>query len=147
MREFLTIPGEKLPSLEIFTHGIHVNYTGDPTQDWASCDCKTNDKESNILHIHDLLGDTKVGKVAGPFKLQAKTNWVVTFTREGKYYKTPLVLCPRHCTTKSKKRQLKGRRVSDLTANGINAFVSLTERQVLNMPKLEFIMKLLLGKK
>ena len=33
LREFLTIPGEKLESKDIFTHGIPVKYSGDPTSD------------------------------------------------------------------------------------------------------------------
>ena len=110
-------------------------------------DCKTEDTESNILHLYDLLNDVKKGFVAGPFKLTSKSNWVNTFIWKGKYYRTPLVICPRHCTIKSKKRQTKGRRVSDLTANGINSFVPLVQRQVLNMPNLLYIMKLLLDKK
>jgi len=106
-------------------------------------DCKSSNLEDNILHMHDLLSDTASGKVAGPFKISENVDHVITCPRAGIYYKVPLIITPRFCTIKTKRLQLKGRRVSDLTKSGVNYPYMHHEKTVSNLPTLRFIVSLL----
>ena len=126
----------------MFEHGIPINspgYSNDPSE----YDCKTNDLEENSLHLHDLLSDTAKGRVAGPFKREKGVRYVAVFTPTGNVYKVPLFFAMRRCTHKGKRLQKKGRRVTDLTGNGLNSFANQDRRCVTNLPSMHFLMALL----
>ena len=147
LRKFLTLPGRSpLKSLKIFTHGVKVGNPG-YFNDSRDFDCKSDSIEDNILHIHDLMNDVKTGKVAGPFPLQPGQNFVKVFVRKDKFYKVPLFFANRFCTYKTKRLQTKGRRVTDLTGNGLNSFANQDQRSVYNLPNFHFLMALLNKKK
>ena len=98
------------------------------------------------MHLSDLLNDVKEGRVAGPFKLKPGTNYVDLEVEPGIHKRVPLVFASRHCCPKAKKLQTKGRRVSDLTANGINDLQDPKRRPVNNLPSLRFILSMLSDK-
>jgi len=74
-----------------------------------------------ILHITDLLNDAKAGKIAGPFKLHASKAKVFVINKNGRIRENTFFPAKRKCTAKAKRLQTMGRRVTDLTGNGLNA--------------------------
>ena len=99
--------------------------------------------EDNILHISDLLGDVVAGKVAGPFRLLPETKRVLVIENDQILHNNPLIFAKRHCTFKEKRRMKKGRRVTDLTGNGLNGQYQPWESSVSSLPSLNFLMCLL----
>ena len=83
------------------------------------------------------------GKVAGPFLLSKDTCQVKIIQNGSVRYINPLVFAARHCTLKEKRRMKKGRRVTDLTGNGLNSQYSKEETTVNSLPSLHFLMCLL----
>ena len=134
------------PTVRIFTHGITIKNPGYSNSRKAH-DCKSDKIVDNILHISDLLNDTALCRVAGPFKIGPNVDHVIVSPHEGKYIKVPLFYHSRFCTVKSKRRQKKGRRVSDLTGSGLNLLYDKSESSVHNLPSLRYIMTLLSGSK
>ena len=63
-----------------------------------------------------------------------------------KYYIVPINFAGRDCVAKAKTNQTFGRRVTDLTANGLNGIQKLEDIPVYNLPTFEFIMALLSDK-
>ena len=95
-----------------------------------------------MLHIMDLLNDVRSGKVAGPFKLVPGMDHVIVRVTPEVHYKVPLVFASRHCTGKAKRLQTKGRRVTDLTGNGINDLQDPKLKPVNNLPSMNFLFAL-----
>ena len=145
LRDFLHLPGKSLDCERHFCHGIPVSGPDLPNNP-KDFDCMSDCIEDNIWHMHDLLNDIVLGKVAGPFPLEEEIDHVIKCIRPGKYYKTPLVFAHRSCKPKLKRRKLKGRRVTDLTGNGLNDFQDPSRAPVNNLPSLKFILSLLSDK-
>ena len=142
----MTIDGKPDPACKLFTEGVKITGPQQPN-DWHDHDCYSeNDLEANILHLSDLLNDVKDGKVAGPFKLGPNTKYATVEVKPGVYKRIPLIFASRHCCPKAKRMQSKGRRVSDLTANGINELQDPKRRPVNNLPSLRFILSMLSDK-
>ena len=130
------------PSVRIFTHGIPVKNPG-YSNNRREHDCKTKSVVDNILHLSDLLNDVALARVAGPFKINDNVDHVIISPHPGKYFKVPLFYHSRFCTHKQKRRQSKGRRVTDLSGSGLNALYNKSESSVHNLPSLRYIMALL----
>ena len=126
----------------MFSRGVIIKKPKNPNR-WQEFDCKTNDMEDNILHISDLLGDVVAGKVAGPFRLLPETKRVLVIENDQILHNNPLIFAKRHCTFKEKRRMKKGRRVTDLTGNGLNGQYQPWESSVSSLPSLHFLMCLL----
>ena len=146
LREFLHIPGQTQECEQYFCHGIPVSGPDVPNNP-KDFDCKSDCLEDNIWHIHDLLNDVIDGKVAGPYVLKEGVDHVIKFLWPGHYYKTPLVFAKRSCKPKAKRRKQKGRRVTDLTGNGLNALQDPERSPVNDLPSLKFILALLSDKR
>ena len=129
----------------MFEHGIEVRGPAIGNSQ-LSFNSKTGDIESDCYHIADLMKDTCAGKLAGPFKISDEIKQVCIHITESKCYFNPLVLCKRHCVRKDKTQQSKGRRIADLTANGINGLQDPDIVPVNNLPSFDFLMALLADK-